>query len=224
MKYLLLILISIILCAFSTKAQNARIENVSIQLTANADSMIIHYDIIGNTALNEVNLEVNNEAGDAIAARSITGDVGAQIQAGNGKTIIWHMAVDSLDIYGSKLFVSVTGNECVAPIVQAETKRWVPWFYIASGASAAFGTFAHFNARNIYTGSYQPARTSPAAGDYHTQVKTWETIRNVAFGSAAVLGGIGVVVHVKHKNQTKPLTLNYYPQPGGAEFGLTFNF
>lgn len=223
MKNLIVFFMLTILCVFSAKGQHTQIENVRIQLSSNADSMIIHYDIIATAALTEVNLEISNEAGEAIAARSVTGDVGERVEPGMNKTIVWNIVADSLDIYGHQLFVTITGNEWVE-ILQARQKPWIPWFYIASGASAATGIFAHINAQNIYNNEYLPVSNTDDAGLYNTKVRNWETVRNVALGAAGVFGAVGVVVHVKHNKQKQAITLNYYPQPGGAEFGLTYNF
>ena len=204
-------------------AQNSVIENVRLRLSITNDSLIVTYDLTDNMQASDIKLEVTTEEGIPVQVRSVSGDIGNFITPGNDKTIVWNIAADSIDVFGSRLLVQVT---CDVPVTltKIKEKTWVPWFYIAAGASTATGVFAHFNVKNIYTAQYLTANTTPDAALYNSRVSTWETVRDVAFGAAGILGTIGVVVHVKHRQEVRSLSLNYYPCRNGAEFALTYNF
>lgn len=103
-------------------------------------------------------------------------------------------------------------------------KNRAPWFYFGSGLAAAGSVYANMRIDEIYDNQYMPESSTDGAGEYNKQIRDLEMIRNVALGTAGVLGTIGVVVHIKHRNSKNRVTMNYLPQKQGAEFALTLNF
>lgn len=92
-----------------TDAQTNRIENTRLELQG--DLLLITYDIVGTTALEEVWIEVTTENDLLIEARSLSGDIGNNIQPGNNKRIIWDMAADGVDLEGKEVSVRVIAKQ-----------------------------------------------------------------------------------------------------------------
>jgi hypothetical protein len=216
-------LIAFVLSTFLCVAQSPQIIIEQIKLSNANDSMIVTYALTGNSNASNVQLEITNEKGDRIQALAVTGDVGNGIHPGSNKTIVWNMAADLVDVAGMRLSVHVRCNLFVETAIEKQ-KIWIPWWYIAAGAATATGIYAHIKTNRLYNNEYLPSWGTNEAELLNNKVRNWEAIRNIAFGTASLFGSIGVVVHIKHCQKIHALALNYYPQPNGAEFGLTYNF
>jgi len=90
-------------------AQTNRIDNTRLELQG--DLLLITYDIAGTTALEEVWIEVTTENDLIIQARSLSGDIGNNIQPGKNKRIIWDMAADGVNLEGKEVSVRVIAKQ-----------------------------------------------------------------------------------------------------------------
>lgn len=221
MKKIELLCLFLLLVGF-LQAQESGIENVNVRLSHKSDSMLVNYDLNTDLPVIDIQLHVFGENHQAIKLTSVTGDVGPDIKSGENKLIVWDMTADSIDIQGENVFVQISCDLLLEQLIVKE-KTWIPWFYIASGASFTTGLVAHISANRTYE-KYLNEKSTIKSESLNQQVRSLETVRNVAYTSAAVLGAIGVRFHIKHKQKDKALTVNYSPQPKGAALGFTLNF
>lgn len=215
------IIIIALLWATVLFAQPSKIENTRLSLSTTADSLIVKYDLTGKYPAFNVKLEVSDSLGKTIPAKTVTGDIGNNIMQGTDKTIIWNMSADKTDVYGSLLYARVTANIAIPAKVKKEV--WIPWLYIAAGASAATGVYAHLKANSIYE-EYSPSAQTDEAEQYRADVQRYDNISKIAFGAAGGFGIAGVIVHIKHNQKKHAMALSYIPVTDGAVVGLTCNF
>jgi hypothetical protein len=90
-------------------AQETKIENTQLQL--NGDNLIITYDVIGSTDLDNVWLDIKTTSNKTITAKTLSGDIGKTILVGKNKKIIWDMKADGIDLQGEELNVKVLAKE-----------------------------------------------------------------------------------------------------------------
>ena len=65
-----------------------------------------------------VSLQVSSDGGSNfdIEARTLTGDVGERIAGGKGKKILWQVAEDLPDLYGTNFVFEVIADDNVGPV------------------------------------------------------------------------------------------------------------
>jgi len=202
------------------RAQQSKIENVKLQLSTSADSLIVNYNLSGKRSLHAVKLDVRSREGQKYFPRSLSGDVGTVIP-GINKTIIWDMKADNADVADNMLVVKVTGKAFIP--AQIKKKVWIPWLYIASAASAATGVYAHIRAYQLYK-DYPPSSSTDEAEGIFANVERMQNLRNVAIGAAGAMGVTGIIVQIRHNQKQKALMLSYSNLHQGGLVGLTFKF
>ena len=79
-------------------AQESKIENTQLQLLG--DNLIITYDVVGSSSLDNVWLEIKTTSNKSINAKTLSGDIGKKILAGRKKKIVWNMKADGIDLQG----------------------------------------------------------------------------------------------------------------------------
>jgi hypothetical protein len=92
-----LILCALISASFSVcHAQSMNISKPQLELINN--NVVILYNIINSTNSDkfDISIDVTDENGNKVNARSLTGDVGNQISGGNGKEITWNLTTDNI--------------------------------------------------------------------------------------------------------------------------------
>lgn len=204
-------------------AQTSRIDNTRLSLSKTADSLLVRYNLTGIYPAFNVKLEVTDSLGITIPAITLSGDVGNNVNVGVDKIIYWNMNADKANVYGTQLFAKVTANIAIPAKVKKQQKIWIPWLYIAAGASAATGMYAHLKANSIYD-NYSPSSQTDEAEQYRANVQRYDNISKVAFGAAGGFGIAGVIVHIKHNQKKHAMSLSYIPVTDGAVVGLTCNF
>jgi len=202
-------------------AQKSGIENTRLSLSPSNDILIINYNLTGNLPAFNVKLAVTDSSGGKIPARSLTGDIGHKIYPGANKIIYWNMKADNLTVVGPQLNVTVYANVAVPRKVKKEI--WIPWLYIAAAASAGTGLYANYKSNTLYA-NYPGSSTTDDSEMLHNNIKRYDSIRNIAFGAAGVLGVAGVLVHIRHNQKKNRIILSYQPLPDGVTFGLNYNF
>lgn len=100
---------------------------------------------------------------------------------------------------------------------------WIPWFYIAAGASAATGAYSYIKSNSIYN-RYPKSADTKESEQYHADAELYDDISKIAFTATAGFAAVGIIVHVKHLKNKKSMSLSYIPVSNGAAFGLTYNF
>jgi len=214
-----------------TLAQTSSIENTRLFLSTTTDSLIVKYNLIGNLPAFDLKLEVTDSIGNRLIAKTVSGDVGNNILPGTDKIVYWNMKADNIDMSGKSIFVKVTANitipsivnTIVPPMQKVKGKAWIPWFYIASGVSAASGVLFHQKANQIYN-DYLTSSITDDAELYHADVKRYDMISKISFGAALGFGITGVIVHIKHNQKKHAMSLSYIPVTDGGIIGLTCNF
>jgi hypothetical protein len=202
-------------------AQQSKIENIKLQLSQSADSLIVNYDLSGKKTAFNVKLNVTSQEGQIYKLRNVTGDVGNHIHPGKDKTITWDMKADQAEVAGHKLQVNITGKFFIAEIVKKEV--WIRWLYIAAGISAATGTYTHIRSNKIYD-DYKIATLTDGAENLNKEYHQMLNLRNGAFGAAGVFGIASVVLHIKKIQKKRDLAISCFPVPEGAIVGLNLTF
>ncbi|MFH0765351.1 MAG: formylglycine-generating enzyme family protein, partial [Calditrichota bacterium] len=79
---------------FTAQALAYSVENVRWSVTAD-DKIIVEYDLVGNGTY-EVTLSVSTDNGVTfhLQPRALTGDIGAKVEGGRGKRIVWDVFRD----------------------------------------------------------------------------------------------------------------------------------
>jgi hypothetical protein len=90
-------------------SQESKIENIHLQLEG--DNLIITYDIIGSSTLDNVWLDIKTTSNKTITAKTLSGDIGRNIPVGAKKQIIWNMGADGIDLQGEELNVKVLATK-----------------------------------------------------------------------------------------------------------------
>ncbi len=214
--------ITLIFCLmnFSLLAQVSKIENTRVKITTSLDTMLIKYDLKGKREAFNLKLDVKDQYNGIIHPKNISGDIGKYIKPGNDKTILWNMNADGIDLSGSQLKVKVLGNVFIPTV---KKKAWIPWLYIAAGASAITGTYAYLQANHLYQ-SYNPSLNTLEAENIHSKVDQNLMLSRVTYGAAAVFGVAGVLVHIKHNRNKRSLSFNFIPLKDVNIVYLTYKF
>jgi hypothetical protein len=214
--------IIVILCltSFSLLSQTAKIENTQVKISSILDTMYIHYDLTGKLKTGTIKLEVTDDKNKSVQPKNIFGDIGKGVKPGKDKTIIWDMNADGLDFSGSSLKVKVTGHVYIPAV---KKKVWIPWFYIAAGASALTGTYANIQANNLYN-DYSQSSTTNEAENIHSDAENMLKLSRIAFGAAAVFGTAGIIVHIRHNKHKNSFALNYSTFKDANSIMLTYKF
>ena len=87
----------------------SKIENTQLQL--DGENLIITYDVIGSTNLDNVWLEIITTKNIGITPKTLSGDINKSITAGKHKKIIWNMRADDVDLQGEELNVKVLAKK-----------------------------------------------------------------------------------------------------------------
>jgi len=90
-------------------AQESKIENTQLQLSG--DNLIITYDVVGSSSLDNVWLDIKTTSNKSIHAKTFSGDIGKKILVGKKKKIVWNMKVDGIDLQGEELNVKVLASK-----------------------------------------------------------------------------------------------------------------
>ena len=214
--------ITVIFCltSFSLLSQTSKIENTQVKISSTLDTMYIQYDLAGKLKTGTIRLEVSDQKNKSIQPKNIFGDIGKGIKPGKDKTIIWDMNADRLDFSGSSLKVKVTGNVYIPPV---KKKVWIPWFYIAAGASAVTGTYANIRANQLYD-NYSQSSATDEAEKFHSDAANMLKLSRIAFGAAAVFGTAGIIVHTRHNKHKNSFALNYSTFKDANSIMLTYKF
>ena len=211
----------LILLSFSVLGQVSKIENTRVKISSSADSMIVKYDLKGRQEVFNLKLEVTDQYNGIIHPQNISGDLGNGIKPGKDKFIIWNMKSDGIDLSGSQLKVRVNGNIFIPGMGPKRT--WIPWLYIAAGASGLIGTYAYLHANHLYQ-SYSPSSKTLEAENIHSKIDRNLMVSRFAYGATAVFGVTGVIVHIKHNKYKKSLAFNYLPLKDIHLFAVTYKF
>jgi len=214
--------ITLIFCllSFSLLAQVSKIESPRVIISPSLDSMIVKYNLLGKREALNLKLLVTDPNNQSIVPKNISGDIGNGIKPGKDKTIIWNMHADGIDLSGSQLRVKVSGNVFIPTV---KKKVWIPWLYIAAGASALTGTYAYLHANHLFQ-SYNSSSITLEAENIHSKVDQNLSVSRIAYGAAAVLGAAGVIVNIHHNNHKRSWAINYSPSKNANSVSLTYKF
>ena len=72
------------------------IDNPDISLRGNQIYITYNIQNSSSSQLFTVRLEITDEGGNLLSAKSFSGDIGARIRGGNNKTIIWDLGADNI--------------------------------------------------------------------------------------------------------------------------------
>lgn len=129
MKHSFLLLILVLVVTQLSAQQGFQISKPEPSLSNN--TLTIRYDITGcrNTDMISINLIILNSKGDTLKPSALTGDIGLQVNCGSGKTILWNIAADKINI-NDDIQIYVTGN---TPPPSARKTPAVPSVNISRG-------------------------------------------------------------------------------------------
>lgn len=209
------------LCTLTVMAQKSKIDNIRLSLSETTDSLTVKYDLRGMKPAYDIRLVAFDSLGNMLPVRTIRGDIGNKVATGTDRTAVWNMAADSISFYEQVMFVKLNERTIFS---SGKRKAWIPWFYMATGASAITGVCCHLKSNNIYDNEYGLSDPTNEANHINRRIRTLDTVRNVAYGATVVFATVGVAVHVKHIKENKRMIISYIPVQDGAALGLTYNF
>lgn len=202
-------------------AMESKIANTRVKLSPGKDSLIVNYDLQGRREAFNLELEIQDHNDRIIHPLNISGDIGNGIKPGKEKSIFWDMKSDGMDLNGSLLKVRINGNIFIPETGQKKT--WIPWIYIAGGASAVTGTYAYIRANHLYQ-NYTVSSNTVTAENIHARVERNLNVTRVAYGATAILGVAGVLIHIRHNRNKGNLAFNYLPLKDIHLLALTYKF
>lgn len=152
-KQLLFIILLFIILAGKSNAQNYIITQPRLEIEGN--QVLISYDIIAKNVSDKfyIWIEVKKSDGEKINATALSGDVGADIQAGNNKKIIWDPERDSVFL-NEDIFVNINAEKYIKSFNkgsmvlksaifpgwgQTKISQGKPWWLLGA---AVYGTMA----------------------------------------------------------------------------------
>jgi len=100
--------------AFNTDTLGPVISNISIGQTPGSDVVTINYDLADNSgANNNIVMQISSNGGSTwvVPITSLTGDVGAGITAGTGRSATWNAGVDFNNQENSAMRVQIRGTD-----------------------------------------------------------------------------------------------------------------
>lgn len=111
-KQLLFIIPLFIILAGKSNAQNYIITQPKLEIEG--DRVLIFYDIVAKNESDKfyIWIDVKKSDGEKINATALSGDVGADIQAGNNKKIIWDLELDSVFL-NEDIFVNINAEKYI---------------------------------------------------------------------------------------------------------------
>lgn len=119
--------------------------------------------------------------------------------------------------------LNVTNIEDIGKQANVKKSTWIPWFYIAAGASAVTGVYTYIKSNSLYN-NYPLSTETNEAENFHSEVLLYDNITKIALGAATGFAAIGIIVHIKHVKKEKSISVSYIPVTDGAALGLTYKF
>jgi len=141
------------------------IENINFQQTEE-DQVIVTYDIVGSSNQTfDVELWLSLDGGTSFPTqpKTVSGDVGKDVSAGQGKRIIWQVLYDIRKLEGSDFVFKVVAREKISsPVISRETPKKPTYSipgtkkpYVSIGARGAFSTAKQFLDGGMFHLGYQ---------------------------------------------------------------------
>lgn len=112
----------IILClvfAFGTSRAQNSVEVSPPELSLKNGKVHVDYDLLNSSRSEKftVRIEISDDKGDLVPARSLSGDIGKGVNGGGNKKIIWDIGADSIFLDGD-VFVEVYAMPETPPVAQ----------------------------------------------------------------------------------------------------------
>jgi hypothetical protein len=97
---------------FAQNKVQSKIEYTIVEVTS--DKLIIHYDLNSQQPANKIWLEIY-EGNSLISPKTISGDIGDNVNPGRNKTIVWENKNDGFDLTDRKMSITVKANVAYIP-------------------------------------------------------------------------------------------------------------
>lgn len=214
----------------------------------NGNQLIIFYDIITKNLADQfyIWIEMKNSKGEIIQAKALSGDIGANVKAGNNKKIIWSPEQDSIYL-DEEVFVEVKAEKYIKSFNkgsmilksmalpgwgQTNIYNGKPWWVagIAVYGTLAGGYIYHKKYLDSYE-SYKIQEDPLERADLLDQTQKYLNISTVMLYSAVSAWAINVLWVALTPNKYQPLqhvkfSLYSSPAPynGGVLLSLKFDF
>jgi len=106
---------TVALCITSVHAAPPVVTNLAAAQRANSRLVDIHYDVSAGVSTVTVSLEISPDDGTtwSIHPVTLTGDIGAGVHTGTGKTITWNAGVDWNEQVTTQMKFRVTADDLV---------------------------------------------------------------------------------------------------------------
>jgi formylglycine-generating enzyme required for sulfatase activity len=158
------ILSSLILFCFAAHAEVA-VSNVRATQRAGANVVDIYYNLSGTTDAATVSVVLSDDGGAtyALSPSSLSGDVGAGINPGTNRHIVWNAGTDLPDYYGATMRFRVSAS--TVPPAPAGMVL-VPGGTLAMSMGTVTVSTFYIGKYEVTWGEWQAVRTWAAANDY----------------------------------------------------------
>lgn len=217
----LFIIITFLYFPFESFSQDFLITTPKLKF--DSTQLLISYDIINKNPADRfyVWLEMNKENGEPIRMKSLSGDVGDSITAGENKKITWIPEADSVFL-NEEVFVEVKAEKyiksfdkvsmmlmstAVPGLGQAKISKGKPWWLLGvAGYEVLAGGFLYHNKSDKTFSLYQLEKEDPdKRADLFNQYNKQMNISNALIVSGAVIWAANILWVAFTPNKYQPL-------------------
>lgn len=211
------------LTVYTAYGANPKITNVqAVQRTDGSMKVDISYDLSdeeGDTTTVSMNISDDGGLTYGTLPTSITGDVGAGVTPGNGKSIIWDAGEDLPDVYGTEYVVKVTADDGKGDESTIGYKSST-----VLGKALKYGAFSgkNSNFNGVSTGN-KPHGLSVVSKLLNKITKSFDRVLETRSKRVSA----GIIMQTEHPYGTPYATWyptpSYTPAPGGGIDGFAYN-
>lgn len=249
MKHLFSILFFLLVLTFSLHAQ-PRIENTNLQIVSNKLEIIYNINNCNQNEKLTVWLEVTGKGGNTIEARTVSGDVGSNVDCGTSKKIIWDFVSDNVKentdvdivvravVIATKETLVVTSDRgkprhskgkailvsAILPGVGLSlTQNGKPWWIMSIPYAACFGAALAYNSNAVNNyDKYLKEENIAKRNDLATKWSNQETYQYVYGVLAGGIWGLNMILTLALPNHSYPTTA-LLQKKQGFSFAMDYN-
>lgn len=182
--------------------------------------LYITYDLDNRKYEYNITVEIINSSGNKINARSLSGEIGSNIKAGNNKSIVWNMTQDDIyidDDISVKVIANLTpkahnkGKLILQSTVcpgwgQTKYSNGKPYWVIGVAGVACLAGSYWYNQKAVNSyDSYKVAVTTLDNGQYYDKAIQYDNTSKILGYSAIGIWAVNIIWMALTPNESKSL-------------------